>query len=53
VPPEHADRFVAAARKAGVAVERINYDEGHGWALTDNHADFMRRLEAFIGRAVT
>jgi dipeptidyl aminopeptidase/acylaminoacyl peptidase len=52
VPPEHADRFVAAARKAGVAVERINYDEGHGWALTDNHADFMRRLEAFIGRAV-
>lgn len=52
VPPEHADRFVAAARRAGVAVERVDYDEGHSWVDTANHADFMRRLEAFIGRAL-
>jgi dipeptidyl aminopeptidase/acylaminoacyl peptidase len=52
VPPEHADRFMAAARKANVQVERVDYEEGHGWTLTRHHADFMRRLEAFIGRAV-
>jgi hypothetical protein len=33
-------------------VERVDYEEGHGWTLTRHHADFMRRLEAFIGRAV-
>ena len=52
VPPEHADRFEAAARRAGVRVERVNYDEGHSWVETRHHADFMRRLEAFIARAV-
>lgn len=52
VPPEHADRFMSAARSAGVAAERVNYEEGHTWIETAHHADFMRRLEAFIARAV-
>jgi dipeptidyl aminopeptidase/acylaminoacyl peptidase len=51
VPPEHADRFMQAARAAGVQVERVDYDEGHTWVETRHHADFLRRLEAFVRAA--
>ena len=52
VPPAHADAFEKAARAAGVQVQRINYDEGHGWSDFNNHADYLRQLEAFIQRAM-
>jgi dipeptidyl aminopeptidase/acylaminoacyl peptidase len=50
VSPEHADRFVAAARRAGVDVERVDYEEGHGFALASSQADFWQRLAAFLDR---
>ncbi len=51
VPRQHADRFASAARAAGVALEVVPYeDEGHGFSLASNHADFLRRVEAFLGR---
>ncbi|MBU6259193.1 MAG: S9 family peptidase [Burkholderiales bacterium] len=53
VPPEHASRFVAAARAAGVAVESVTYDdEGHGWSFEANHADYLARLDAFLARSL-
>jgi dipeptidyl aminopeptidase/acylaminoacyl peptidase len=52
VPPSHADAFEKAARAAGVQVQRINYDEGHGWSDFNNHADYLRQLEVFIQRAL-
>lgn len=51
VPSEHANRFVAAARRAGVPVQRVDYEEGHGWREVENHADYLRRLEAFMKAA--
>lgn len=48
VTPEHADRFVAAARAAGVEVERVDYDEGHGFGSAGARADFWNRLAAFL-----
>jgi dipeptidyl aminopeptidase/acylaminoacyl peptidase len=50
VSPEHADRFVSAARAAGVSVERVDYEEGHGFASEDSLADFWQRLGVFLGR---
>jgi dipeptidyl aminopeptidase/acylaminoacyl peptidase len=50
VTPEHADRFVAAARAAGVEVERVDYEEGHGFSRAESEADFLGRLEAFLAR---
>ena len=52
VPKEHADRFVSAARSTGVRVERVNYEEGHGWTEAANHADFLRRLDAFVQQSL-
>lgn len=53
VPREHADRFAAAARQAGVAVERIDYgDEAHGFKDEKNEADFLARLEKFLSRSL-
>jgi dipeptidyl aminopeptidase/acylaminoacyl peptidase len=52
VPREHFDRFVSAARAAGVEVESRTYDEAHGWNHPANHADFLRRLEAFLARSL-
>jgi dienelactone hydrolase len=52
VTPEHADRFVSAARAAGVAVERVDYDEGHGFFREDAQADFWQRLAAFLDRHI-
>lgn len=50
VTPEHADRFVSAARAAGVAIERVDYEEGHGFSRAESEADFFGRLEAFLAR---
>jgi dipeptidyl aminopeptidase/acylaminoacyl peptidase len=53
VPREHADAFESAARKAGVNIERVNYgDEGHGFTLPVNQADFWTRMEAFLNRYI-
>jgi dipeptidyl aminopeptidase/acylaminoacyl peptidase len=49
VPIVHAREFASAARKAGVKLERVEYlNEGHGFALPSNEADFLRRLEVFL-----
>jgi len=51
VPEEHADRFLKAARAAGVKIETISWaDEGHGFFHATNHADFLRRMETFLAR---
>ena len=50
VAPEHANRFVSAARQAGVDVERIDYEEGHGFSRPESQVDFWNRLAAFMGR---
>jgi dipeptidyl aminopeptidase/acylaminoacyl peptidase len=51
VPPEHAERFLAAARAAGLVVDSKLYPhEGHGWFDFGNHADHLQRLEAFVAR---
>lgn len=53
VPIVHARRFVDAARAAGVEVEAVYYgDEGHGFMHPSNHADYLRRLEAFLARSL-
>lgn len=52
VSPEHADRFVAGARSAGLDIERVDYEEGHGFASEDSQADFWNRLAAFLGRHI-
>ena len=48
VDPEHASRFVRAARRAGVDIERVNYEEGHGFANLDNLVDYWKRRAAFL-----
>jgi dipeptidyl aminopeptidase/acylaminoacyl peptidase len=50
VTPEHADRFVSAARAAGVQIERVDYEEGHGFAEPESQADFWQRLDSFLAR---
>lgn len=53
VPREHANAFQTAARRAGVMVERIDYaEEAHGWSDPADHADFLRRLQAFLDRSL-
>lgn len=52
VSPEHADRFVAQARQAGVDVQRVDYEEGHGWSLPASHADFLDKLDGFLARSL-
>lgn len=53
VPLEHASRFVAAARAAGVVVESVVYDdEGHGFVKPANRADWYARLERFLARSL-
>jgi dipeptidyl aminopeptidase/acylaminoacyl peptidase len=48
----HADRFEAAARAAGVEIERVDYDDGHGWFHEANHADYLRRVEQLLARTL-
>ena len=51
VPPEHAERFVKAARAAEVKVETMSGgEEGHGFLNARNHADYLRRMAAFLAR---
>lgn len=51
VPPEHAERFVKAARAAGVKIETLSWgEEAHGFSSVANHADYLRRMEAFLAR---
>ncbi|MBK1687056.1 alpha/beta hydrolase family protein [Rubrivivax gelatinosus] len=53
VPKEHADDFEAAARKAGVKIERVDYpDEYHSFIEVKNIADFADRSAAFIDRVL-
>jgi dienelactone hydrolase len=53
VPMAHAKKFIAAATRAGVAVEDVPYlDEGHGFNDNRNRADFYRRIEAFLEKAL-
>jgi dipeptidyl aminopeptidase/acylaminoacyl peptidase len=52
VPIEHARQFVSAARSAGVPIEHVYYDEGHGWFKQANHADFYGRLEKFLAKSL-
>lgn len=51
VPREHADRFERAAKAAGARIEVVTYPEtAHGWFNASQHADFLRRLDAFLAR---
>lgn len=51
VPIEHAEKFVKAARAAGVNVDYKVYDlEGHGFVIPADRADYYRRVEAFLAR---
>lgn len=50
VTPEHADRFVGAARAAGVSVERIDFEEGHGFSRPDSQTQFWERLDLFLAQ---
>jgi len=53
VPYTHAQDFTAAAKKAGVAIEVVDYkEEGHGFVLAEDQADYYRRVEKFLERAL-
>jgi dienelactone hydrolase len=53
VPIDHARKFAAAAKRAGVAIEQVEYHaEGHGFHDPANHADYYRRLERFLENAL-
>ena len=49
VPIAHSREFVAAARRAGIRVEEVDYlEEGHGFFKPANRVDFYGRLERFL-----
>lgn len=51
VPIEHAEKFVKAAKAAGVNVDYKVYElEGHGFAIPADEADYYRRVEAFLAK---
>ena len=53
VPMAHAKQFLRAAREGGVSVQYVEYpDEGHGFALPANEADWLRRVEGFLARSL-
>ena len=53
VPVDHARRFVSAAKAAGVEIESHVYaEEGHGFFMPANEADYYRRLEGFLAKAL-
>lgn len=53
VPPAHADDFVSAAKRAGVKIDYVKYDrDGHGWHYAEDHADFLKRVEAFLAKSL-
>ncbi len=54
VPIAHAREFTAAARRAGVTVERFDYlEEGHGFFSPANETDFYGRLERFLAESLS
>ena len=51
VPPEHTERFVAAARTAGATVEQLTFpDEGHGLTAPANVVAFHTAAQRFLSR---
>lgn len=53
VPMAHAKAFISAARRAGVAVDELNYPaEGHGFFHPDNETDYYQRVDAFLAKAL-
>ena len=53
VPIAHSREFVAAARRAGVRVEQVDYpDQGHGLFKPANQLDFYGRLERFLAESL-
>ena len=52
VPHDHAAKFVRAAKRGGVVLEDVNYQEAHGFVDPDNEADFLRRAERLLERTL-
>lgn len=53
VPIEHARKFSAAARRAGVVIEQLTYpDEGHSFFDPANQADYYGHLERFLEKSL-
>ena len=52
VPIEHARQFVSAARSAGVPIEHVYYEDGHGWFKQANQIDFYTRVEKFLAKSL-
>jgi len=53
VPYTHAQEFLSAAKKAGVDIEPVDYkEEGHGFVLWEDQADYYRRVEKFLEKAL-
>lgn len=51
VPFEHGTKMRDALRRHNPDVEWLSYaEEGHGWALDKNEADFWTRVEAFLAK---
>lgn len=51
VPIEHATAMEAALRQTGVSLEHMDYnDEGHGFLREANRTNYVRRVEAFLGK---
>ena len=53
VPIAHSREFVAAAQRAGVKLDQVDYpEEGHGFFKPANQADFYGRLERFLAESL-
>jgi dipeptidyl aminopeptidase/acylaminoacyl peptidase len=51
VSPDQGHRMAAALQKAGANVQSVFYkDQGHEWGSSENRADFLRRLDAFLAK---
>ncbi len=53
VTRQNAEAFAAAARRAGVDLEQVEYPrEAHGWNEDVNRIDFLKRVEALLARVL-
>lgn len=53
VPLEQGRRFRAAAAKAGVALEYVEYaGEGHNWLKPETSIDFFGRVEKLLAKTI-